>query len=389
LKPKAKKNGMPKRQLSAAEQHMRAHCLSAEELAVEEDAAEVAEPEVEAEQAQSSAMLDIDGDAVQSSVQKLLKMSAFEPTHRYWLDLGNEYANAVFGSREKGVPYGKVMEISGAEHCGKTLISNVLMGMAQQDGAAAGYIDLEDSRDGIWSTKLGVNWAAVTKFYYELVMASWKCKCGATNPGSLEPTQFCTKCGKPRKGIVPPPTLLSAEQIFEQAESAMYKLSKLGAQKQFWFLDSIAMIVTAKQYEVGLADSSMNSKLDRAMFLSTLLPRWSGIAANYNATILVSNQLRAKFGFTGYGDSDETTGGKALRHVCSIRIRGRRVKGGRLKNGKQVVGLAGALRNVKNKAGEGSQEGCECGFKILWNRPKASVDFMSIDELNKEMGGDD
>jgi recombination protein RecA len=344
--------------------------------------------DVEEKDKEVTAMLAIDGDAIQSSVQKLLRLSSFEPTHRYWLDLKNEHANAVFGSREKGVPYGKVFEISGPEHCGKTLISNVLMGLAQQDGAAAGYIDLEDSRDGIWSTKLGVNWAAVTKFYYELVMAPWRCKCGTTNPGSLE-SQICSKCKKARKGPTPPPTLLSAEQIFEQAESAMYKLSKLGAHKQFWFLDSIAMIVTAKQYEVGLADSSMNSKLDRAMFLSTLLPRWSGIAANYNAMILVSNQLRSKVGtFTGYGDPDETTGGKALRHVCSIRIRGRRVKGGRLKNGKQVVGLAGALRNIKNKAGDGSQEGCECGFKILWNKPKASVEFMAIDELNSEMGED-
>ena len=310
------------------------------------------------ESVEESKVLDIDGDAIQSRVQKLLRMSAFEPAHHYRLDLGSPYANAVFGSEENGVPYGKVIELSGAEHCGKTLVSTVMMGKAQRDGAAAGYIDLEESRDEQWATKLGVNWPAVTKFYYELVSQ--------------------------KKG---PPTMLSAESIFEQAESAMYMLSQAGAQKQFWFVDSIAMIVTAKQYSVGLSDSSMNSKLDRAMFLSTLLPRWAGLAANYNAMIVVSNQLRSKVGgFIGYGDPDETTGGKALRHVCSIRVRGRRLKGGRLRQGKAIVGLAGALRNVKNKAGEGSQEGAECGFRILWDKPKASIEFMSVDELKKDMG---
>jgi len=323
---------------------------------------EVEEPEVEthavdeAAEDGDSGILDIDGEEIQIHTQKLLKVSAFEPEHHYWLDTGSPDANAVFGNEEKGIAYGKVMEIAGPEHCGKTLISNILMGLAQKDGAAAGYIDLEESRDGVWSTKLGVRWSAVTKFYPMLV------------------TQ--------KKG---PPILLSAEEICEQAESAMHTLSQR-ADKQFWFLDSIAMMVTRKQYAVGLSDASMNSKLDRAEFLSRLLPRWAGIAANYNATILLSNQLRAKIGGFVMGDPDDTTGGKALKHVCSVRVRGRRMKGGRLKQGKAVVGLAGVLRNIKNKSGDGSVEGCECGFKVLWNRDPARIQFMPKKDLEDEMG---
>lgn len=315
-------------------------------------------PTEEADEIEASQALDINGDAIQAAVEKMLKLSAFEPEHRYHLNTGSPYANAVFGTKDLGIPYGKVVEIAGAEHCGKTLVSNVLMGLAQEDGAAGGYIDLEESRDGVWSTKLGVRWDAVTKFYPMLV--------------------------RQKKG---PPVLLSAEEICEQAETAMHLLAKQ-AQKQFWFLDSIAMMVTAKQYAVGLSDSSMNSKLDRAMFLSTLLPRWAGIAANYNALIFVSNQLRSKVGGFVMGDPDETTGGKALRHVCSVRVRGRRIKGGRLKQGKAVVGLAGVIRNIKNKSGDGSVEGAECGFKILWNRPRAKVEFMSKADLESEMGGE-
>ena len=79
----------------------------------DEEAAEEAALEAE----QSSAMLNINGDEVQSSVQKLLRISSFEPAHHYWLDLGNAYANAVFGSKEKGIPYGKVMAVSYTHLC--------------------------------------------------------------------------------------------------------------------------------------------------------------------------------------------------------------------------------------------------------------------------------
>ena len=149
----------------------------------------------------------------------------------------------MFGSPTKGVPYGKIIELAGLEHSGKTLVSTVMMGLAQRDNAAAGYIDLEDSRDATWATKLGCNWSRVTKFYTQLV------------------TQ--------KKG---PPLPLTAEEIFEQAEKAMGILAESGAQKQFWFIDSVAGIVTAKQYNVGVKERSMNSKLDRAEFLASLPP---------------------------------------------------------------------------------------------------------------------
>lgn len=69
-----------------------------------------------------------------------------------------------------------------------------------------------------------------------------------------------------------------------------------------------------------------------------------------------------------------------------MRVRGRRVKGGRLKNGKTIVGLAGIFSNRKNKAGEGSVEGDEVGFKIRWDRPIAKASFMGVDDLKEDMG---
>lgn len=311
--------------------------------------------------AKASSAISISGDVIQAAAEKMLKLSVFEPEVHYRLNTGSPYLNATFGSRDTGIAYGKLIEVGGPEHTGKTLIDTILIGMAQRDGAAAGYIDLEESRDGLWAAKLGADWDAVTKFYPKLV--------------------------RQKKG---PPILMGAEDVCEQAEQAMYLMAQHGADKQIWFLDSVAMLQTSKQLAAGLTGITMNTRLARADFLSTMLPRWVGLAANYNAIILLSNQLRSRIGgFVMPGMEDETTGGKALRHACSIRVRTRRVKGGRLRNGKSVVGLAGCLRNIKNKSGDGSVEGCECGFKVLWNRPKASIEFTSIEDLKKEMGGED
>lgn len=297
------------------------------------------------------------GDQIRAQVEKRLKLSLFEPENHFWLDLGSPYINSVFGSSKMGLPYGKVVELSGLEHCGKTLVSTFILGAGQRDGAAAGMIDLEESRDEKWATKLGVDWPALTMFYTKLV--------------------------KQKTG---PPKLLSVESICAQAEEAMYLLNKRGAEKQVWFLDSIAMMNTEEQIEVGAEGATMHSRLSRATMLSSLLPRWAGIAANYNALILVSNHLHMKVGGKVFGDPYETSGGRALRHVCSVRVRGRRLKGGRMLQGKKVIGLIGGLKNIKNKAGEGSVEGAECGFKVRWDKAKADVKFMSIKELNDELG---
>lgn len=340
----------------------------------EEAAAELLEPET------VDSIPVIDGEQIQLQVHRMLKRSVFEPEHRYRLDTGSPHLNATLGSREEGIPYGKLIEIAGPEHTGKTLLMTVLMGMSQRDGAAAGYIDLEESRDEGWATKLGVDWSAVTKFYPELVVPVLKRKKEWSDAEYLDARNEMIRNT--------PPQLLSAEEICEQAEKAMFLLHRSGIEKQFWFLDSVAMMVTTKQAEAGTAGSKMNTKLDRAAMLSSMLPHWAGLAANYNAVIVFSNQLRSRIGgFIAPGMEDETTGGRALRHACSIRARTRRVKGGRLKqSGKGVVGLAGALRNIKNKAGGGSVEGCECGFKVRWDRPKAHIEFMSMEDLKEDLG---
>lgn len=304
-----------------------------------------------------SGIFQFDAKSVRGAVQKLTKVSSYEPAIRYRLDTGSPLFNAALGSKVHGIPYGKVIELMGPEHGGKTLIALILMGLAQADGAVAGYGDLEESRDEAWSRKLGVLWQYVMEFYPQFNMP------------------------KKKGGLL---KLQAAEQIFDEMERSMARVHKAGAKKQVWFIDSIANIVTAKMIKAG-TKAGMNEMLDRANFLAKVLPRWAGLAANYNALVIVSNQLRDDIGgFGGFGGpQDHSTGGRALRHAAAIRCRIQRLR--QLRQNRRIIGLAGQLRNIKNKAGAGSEEGCEAGFKVLWHGDVADVEFMPLGELKEEL----
>jgi RecA/RadA recombinase len=290
--------------------------------------------------------------SIQKRVKKLLKYTTFEPEQRYWLNTGSEELNAVLGSKDYGLPYGKIFELSGVEHGGKTLIGNVLMGMAQKDGAVAGYIDVEDSRDEMWSERLGVDWSSVVPVFAKLIQEG-------KNEDKLR--------------------LQSAEELFDEAETVMKLNYQDGHKKQFWLLDSIAMLQTSSVIEAGATDQNMRTKLDRAMFLSSILPRWSALAANYGAMIFLINQIRTNPGVL-WGNPNYTPGGHALRHVCSIRAEVRRIKNGQLKQSGRIVGIVGKIKNEKNKAGQESVQGAACGFKINWSTSPAKVEFSTVDD---------
>src|SRR5436190_18906445 len=84
-------------------------------------------------------------------IRKRLKHYTAEKAPEYWLDTGDPDLNAVLGSRDRGVPYGKMYEISGRESSGKSALLYELAGMAQRDGAGAGLLDAEGSYEESWA----------------------------------------------------------------------------------------------------------------------------------------------------------------------------------------------------------------------------------------------
>jgi RecA/RadA recombinase len=333
-----------------------------------------------------SNIVDVDAASIEAKIQRLLGFSTFEPEQRYWLDTGSPDLNAVLGSRELGIPYGKIIELRGEEHGGKTTLSTLLAGMAQRDGAAVGYIDLEDSRDEQWATKLGLDLTKVTKVYPKLIQPSKKAETEEGEEKEKEDRGASRKKKRKKlKGQKGMPYLQAAEELFAEAETGMALLAQAGIKKQFWFLDSIANLQPAEVVDAGAMKQNMHTGAARAAYLSIALPRWAGLAANYNAMIILINQMRTRPGVM-FGSPDYSPGGKALRHNCSIRANVKRLKNGQLRKGERIIGLVGVVENFKNKAGGGSVQSAKAGFKVLWNRTPAKYEFMSKSEAEAQLG---
>lgn len=302
---------------------------------------------------------------VQDDIAKLVKLSRFEPVQHYWLDTGSPELNAALGSRVYGIPYGRIIELRGVNHGGKTLLSLILAGMAQKEGAGVGYIDVEQSRDQAWAEKYGLVWRDMVKIY---------------------PKMIARKAPKH-------PRLETAEELFAEAEVAMAKIAALGYKKQFWILDSVAMLRTkyalqgsSKDAKAGkiVIDRNMRANMDRAAFLSDKLPEWAGIAAGYNATIILINQMRKKPGVV-YGDPAYSPGGSGMEHACAVRAGVRRIKNGRLLRGTSVVGILSLVENFKNKAGRGCIEKQSCAIRVRYDKDPARVSFMTREEAEESI----
>jgi len=270
---------------------------------------------------------------------------------RVWLDTGSRLLNAVLGS-ELGIAYGKMMELFGPESNGKSLLAWLLMGLAQADGADGAWVDLEGSADKKWAERQGVDWDRLYRFWPKLIKKSKKEK----------------------------PRLQTAEELCDEVELWMERRHAAGSRKMFIVIDSVTAMLVEDEAIGGNTDQNMRTKLALASYLSRLLRRWVALSQVYNAHIVFINQLRMSP--KAFGNPETTTGGKALKFYCSIRASVRRVKNGRLLQKGKMIGLKGIIKNFKNKSGESSLEGHECGFKAHFLRNDWR--FLSAKKLKKD-----
>jgi recombination protein RecA len=265
--------------------------------------------------------------------KKLKHFTSLKPV-RYWLNTGHKGLNGVFGSEERGIPYGKMTELSGFESHGKTAKMMRLGALAQKDGAEVGIVDLEWSWDPEWARSLGLDPDRVCVFRPEI---------GTFGTESEE-------------------RMTTAEELFEEAELWMRRAHRRRPNGRIFLgVDSIAAILTEEEAAAGIQDQNMRTKVSLAAFLSQLLRRWVAIAANFNVLMVFVNQLRVAPG--AWGNPEYTPGGNAVRFYSAVRVRMYR-KGKKLLKGGQPIGIKGVLSNWKNKAGGGSREGMQLGWKL-------------------------
>lgn len=290
-------------------------------------------------------------------IRKKKGSRVFERPVAQWLNTGNRRLNAVLGSEEKGLAYGRMIELYGPNSHGKTMIALFIAALAQRDGAEIAWVDLEQSFEKEWVDAQGVEYDKVYPFVLEL----------GYHGGEKEPR------------------LETAEEMFERVELWMKRRYMQNPSGRILIvIDSVAAILTEKEAESGLA-GGLPVNMALPAFLSRFLRQWMAKVAVYNAMVILINQIRDNP--MAFGNSEHAPGGNASKHYCSVRATVRRVKGGRLVSARRVIGLRGVIKNIKNKVGGGSLEGAVCGYQTLFG--KKSWKFMTEQEVRKEPGDRD
>lgn len=270
-----------------------------------------------------------------AAIRKIKKHYVTDPRPKRWLDTRSENLNAVLGSPDKGIPYGKILEMSGRASHGKTMIALFLCALAQREGSRVVWLDFENSFDPPWVAAQGLDPDGVYLLRPEM-------------------GRFGKKTGKLM--------IQSGEELFAEVEELVERLRERDPSRGIVLaVDSVAAILPKAARNASIDGQNMSTSLALAKFMSQFLMQWTPFGLNHDVLSIFINQIRTSPGVL-FGNPEKTPGGEALPFYASTRVYVRRVKGGRLMRLNQVIGLRGKITNIKNKAGEGSVEGRECGY---------------------------
>ncbi|MYF93418.1 MAG: recombinase RecA [Gemmatimonadetes bacterium] len=196
-----------------------------------------------------------------------------------------------------GLPKGRIVEISGPEGAGKTMLSLHAIRESQRRGGTAAFIDAEHALDVSFARRIGVDVENL---------------------------------------------IISQPDSGEQALEIVDTLVRSGA-FDIIVVDSVAALVPQAELEGDMGDSHMGL---HARLMSQALRKLAGSINRSKTCLIFLNQLRMKIGVM-FGNPETTTGGRALPFYSSVRIDIRRIA--RVKDGDLDIGNRTRVKVVKNK----------------------------------------
>ncbi len=228
-----------------------------------------------------------------------------------------------------GLPKGRVVEIFGPESSGKTTLTLQVIAECQKQGGTAAFIDAEHALDPIYAEKIGVKIDDL---------------------------------------------LLSQPDTGEQALEIADVLVRSGA-VDIIVLDSVAALVPKAEIEGEMGDAHVGLQ---ARLMSQALRKLSGNISKSNTLMIFINQIREKVNSFGYGPSETTSGGRALKFYASVRVDVRRI--GSIKQGDKIVGNEVKVKVTKNKVAPPFRE---ARFEIIYGKGVSRVGEVIDLALNK------
>jgi len=261
-----------------------------------------------------------------------------------FVPVNNLAVEYVIGRR--GLPTGRIIEVSGQSGSGKSSFIASVIGAAQAQGCPCILIDAENSYDPSWARRFNVNTDDIV----------------VIEPDALEESFDLTR--------------------------AMIEVFRAESQTQPIFVayDSVSALPT--NAELAQEDSSASSaQAEHARIISKELRKIGGLVKNNNVCLTFVSQLKVNPRSTPWADNESILGGSAIKFHAGLRLRLAKIKTLKEKE-KTPHGITIQVTALKNKFTTPFKVNTfdlyyEEGFKPR----EILLDFMVETELIKEKMG--
>lgn len=225
-----------------------------------------------------------------------------------WVSTGDDMLDLAISNRPNGgFPVGRIVEITGLEASGKSLVSAHTLANTQRKGGLAVYIDTENAINQEFLEALGVD---TSKLLY-----------------------------------VP---LETVEDIFDAMDSIIESIRKSDKNRLVTIVvDSVAAATT--KVELSADYDQAGYATQKAIIISKAMRKITNLIGRERILLVFTNQLRVRMGVS-FGDPYTTSGGKALGFHASCRLRLKKM--GQIKDkSNMIVGIKTRAQVIKNRMG--------------------------------------
>jgi len=238
------------------------------------------------------------------------------PEVKEWLSTGSTVLDTIISNDENaegGIPVGRLTEICGEAATGKSLLSYMILKDCQDKGGIPVLIDTENACNEDFLSLLGL------KLYPE---------------GSLVYVQ-----------------VESVEKVFSAIEDIIRRIKENDKDKLCCIVwDSVAGTSTDAELQNDFGESTIGM---HARMIGQGLRKIIRYVGHQRVALVFLNQVRQKIGVF-FGDDTVTPGGKAIPFFSSVRMK--LYSGGKVKAGKDVIGVGIKPKLIKNRMGPPHRE---------------------------------